>query len=547
MNLPRRAVHSILAGMILLSLAIRYPRTPHEMGVDSFFIHNLSTNIAMDGHAEWILNPLSWFGWYPLSYPSAGPFLLANFSLVGGQPIEATILVASMAFGAIGVLTSFVMAREFRDDAVFCLFASFIYSFAPRFLSFTLWSASTRSLFMVLLPVFIWSVLRAYREPRVRNFIFVLGTFLVLAAVHRLAALLAVFLFAFVASVMVVVVIRILKLRYPKILLARLYRRSAPYLAFGSFAGISLLMFFGTDVLSEYTTGELFSGPSIQIQLLNFGVSLARSVGLSLVLAFFGVITLVRTRNKSLREPFLLLSFLGLTPTLFLRQYTGFYILPFIALFGALAFVSLSRLGRAELRKFAVLALVGCTFAFSAGVLDYEIQHTTWMPNTMYSTGVFVQEYASSQTVVSNDGLLGIRIAALSGAAYLPVGGAGTTFQSPELLAYGYFTRDEVELNTVRIPIQDLTLESDSPWIASTIQAEADWVLIMQSRFDDSSTVISRYNPGFYLENQNLVSTFFAYGNQYPSLFATSTHASAYKIYDNDVETLWYVGMPRTP
>ncbi|HKZ99925.1 MAG TPA: hypothetical protein VJ326_10130 [Thermoplasmata archaeon] len=517
------------------------------MGVDSFFIHNLATNIAVDGHAEWILNPLSWFGWYPLSYPSAGPFLLADFSSVGGQPIEGSILVASMAFGGIGVLTSFVMAREFREDAPFCLLASFIYSFAPRFLAFTLWSASTRNLFMVLLPVFIWSVLRAYREPKTRNFVFVLGTFLVLATIHRLAALLAVFLIAFVASVIVVVLLRVLRTRFPRILLAKPYRRSAPFLAFGSFAGIAALMFFGTDVLSEYTTGELFNGPSVEIQLVNFGVSLARSVGLSLVLAFMGVVTLVRVRNKTLREPFLLLSFLGLTPTLFLRQYTGFYILPFIALFGALVFASLSQIKRRRVRQVVVGVLIGSVFAFSAGVLDYEVQHTTWLPNTMYATATYVHEYAPVENVVSNDGLLGIRIAALSGCAYLPVGGAGTTFQSPELLAYGFFSPQEVEANTVRVPIQELTLESDSPWIASTIQAEADWVAIMQASFESSVDTIARYDPSFYLENENLASTFFAYGNRYPSLFATSAHASAYKIYDNDVETLWYVAVPRTP
>jgi len=190
-KLDRRIVISALASMIFLSLALRYPETEHELGVDSFFIHNLATNIANDGFAEWILNPLSMFGWYPLSYPSGGPFLLAASSDLGGTSIETTILFLSLAFGAMGVLASFVMAREFRDDDLFCLSVAFIYSFAPRFLAFTLWSASMRGLFMVLLPIFVWSVLRTHREPKPVNFGIVLGLFLLLASTHRLAALLA--------------------------------------------------------------------------------------------------------------------------------------------------------------------------------------------------------------------------------------------------------------------------------------------------------------------------------------------------------------------
>src|SRR3990170_905857 len=66
MKLSKRVMRCLLLVVTLLAVAMRFPRTEHEVGVDSFFIHNLATNIRDNGFAEWILSPLSFLGWYPL-------------------------------------------------------------------------------------------------------------------------------------------------------------------------------------------------------------------------------------------------------------------------------------------------------------------------------------------------------------------------------------------------------------------------------------------------------------------------------------------------
>lgn len=547
MKLPKRVVLSALASLVLLSLILRYPQTTHETGVDSFFIHNLSTIIVKDGQAEWILSPLSVFGWYPLSYPSAGPFFIAALSDTGGLSVELGILILSLLFGALGVPMAFAMAREFKDDDVFCLAVAFTYAFAPRYLAFTLWSGSMRSLFMVLLPLFVWIVLRTYREQKPRNFALVLLMFLLLAAIHRLAILMAIVIVAFVAAMLLQVLLTTLSVRFPRVILAAPYRRLSPYLALGAFAGTAGAMILGTNVLDEYSTGELFSGTTTQAELLNFGVSLARSVGLSLVFAVVGIVVMVRLRNKSPREPFLLIAFLGLTPTLFLRVYTGFYILPFIAIFAGLAVLGFMRIRRPRVRTAVVAAFFVANLAFSTGILDYEVGHATILPMTTYSTGLYVRGFPEGSNVVANDGLVGIRVASISGCQYLPVGGAGTTFQSPELLAYHYFRPSEVLSKVVWVPLQDLTLDSDSPWVVTSIQAESDWVTIMETPFDARGATMHRYDPTYFLENKYLRSSFFAFGNEYPSTFAATAHLGAYKLYDADGEALWYVAAQGAP
>lgn len=547
MKLGKRTVLCFLASMAFLSLILRYPTTPHETGVDSFFIHNLTVTIVKDGQAEWILNPLSWFGWYPFSYPSAGPFLIAGFSELSGVSVEPSILLLSLLFGTLGVPMAFAMAREFRDDDLFCLAVAFAYAFAPRYLAFTLWSGSMRSLFMVLLPMFVWIVLRAHREPTVRSFALIFVMFFLLAAIHRLAILMAIVVIAFVAAILLQVFLKTMRIRFPGIALTQPYRRASPYLALAAFAASGGAMIFGTDVLAQYQAGELFSGTSPQVELLNLGVSLGRSVGLALVFAFIGIVVMVRLRNKSLRETFLILAFVGLTPTLFLRVYTGFYILPFIAIFAGLAIVGFVQAKRLRMRVVLVAVFFVASLVLASGILDYEISNTTVMPTTMYSTGMYVERYSGNPRVVANDGLLGIRVAAVSGCAYLPVGGAGTTFQSPELLAYHYFTPADVRSGLALVSPRDWTLDSDSPWTVNSIQAEADWVEIMQSPFNAKTVTLQRYTPTLLLENKNLPSGFFAFGNDYPSSFAVSAHSGAYKIYDGDAEALWYVAAPSSP
>lgn len=542
MRLPRSVVFCLLVSMALVNLALRYPSTGHETGVDSFFIHNLTSSIVKDGNAEWILNPLSLAGLYPMSYPSAGPFLFAGVSDLAGLEVETVILILSLAFGVFGLAAAFVLAHEFRDDDAFAIFVAFLYVVAPRFLAFTLWTGSMRGLFMVVLPIFVWTILRAYRKPSTTNAAVVALTFVVLATVHRLGILMAVLVVGSIIAYLVIVVARILHIRIPGLVLTSLYRRVSPWLILGAVTAIAGAMLFGTDVLAAYSEGQLVSGASIGVELLNLSVSLARSVGVALVFAIGGLVTLARTRNKTLRESFLIVSFLVLVPTLFLRVYTGFFILPFIALLGGLALLSLSKARGHRLRQVVVITAVVATFVFSSAMLQYELDNLTSISTTNYSTGTYLARQHPG--VISNDGLLGVRVAAMCECAYLPIGGAGTTFQSPELLAYGYFKPSEIYQGITALPLSQITLDSDSPWTVASVNAELDWVKIMQSPFNQPAHAASRYRPVFYLENRNIGENFFAFGNTYPSLFAQSAHEGAYLLYQSPTESLYYIYAP---
>ncbi len=544
MKVGRRTTLALLGAILVVSLLLRYPRSEHEVGVDSFFVHVLAQSIVADGRAEWILNPFSFFGWYPLSYPSAGPILLAASADVVGVDVEGSILLVAMLLGPIGILGAFLMAREFRDEPVFALSVAFLYGMAPRFLSFTMWSASTRSLFMALLPTFMWLLLANYRRRSRANIVLLALSLALLAATHRLVVLLAVVLLAFIVAVIALVVARILRIRFPHIILRNSFRRVTPHLVLGSVALIAATMIMGTNVLQEYSYGELASGDSPLIQLANLGVSIARSAGLALPLMFVGLVAIVRQRNKTITEPFLAVAFLGLIPTLFLRQYTGFYILPLLALLGGLGLERLIihfRHRRLQALAVGVGLCLGIS-GFSVYVLNVEISRTSVMSSETYNTGLYVKGLWAPGTIVANDGLMGIRIGAISGAQMLPVGGAGTTFQSPELLIFGFYSPDELNSGITRVALQDLTLESDSLWIAPDIQAELDWAQILQSKHGSIPEPLNlRYRPAYLLELKTAPGRFLAYENAYCSDLGLWAHDNRYVVYDNGEETLWWL------
>lgn len=568
MNLSRRVVLTVLTAFVFLNVLLRYPVLPHETGIDSFFIHTLTEGITLSGQARWVLNPLSLFGLYPLSYPSVGPFFFSAFAQTAGISTEAAILLASLLFGAASVPVSFMMARALRKDDVFGIAVAFLFSLSPRFLIFTLWTGSARGLFMLLLLLFVWSLLHAYRNPTKANIALIPLVLALAAATHRLAVLLVLVLLAFVLTYIIVVTLRLLRLRAPRLMLRPVIRRYASLLTLLVIVFLAGAFLVGTDILQEYEQSRLTEGGGTLRQVISLGGSIGRSVGLALPFALIGVAYLPFLRNKGLPETLVLMILFALLPTLFLRRYTGFYITPFIALFGGLGVVFLVRLARTN-RRAAAAILVTC-LVVSGGVSvvarDWEVEQLPYIPDPSYTSGLYIRYLPGRGTIVANHGLTGVHIAAVSAQPYLPVGGAGTTFQSPELLVFGFYGGQEVIEQTIRLPLQDLTIESDSPFYLYAINAEADWAKMLQNyawchvRPSDQN----RYDVTYYLNEEYLTQngewSFWAYDSRYPNAFAQSVElgyadfptvnalddcrqqgGARWKMMDSGPQTLWLV------
>jgi hypothetical protein len=542
MKFPKKVNYMLILLLMAVALLIRYPRMPHESGVDSFVMHGLANSISLNGNALWILNPLSWFGMYPLSYPSGGLFLVSGFSQLSAMTIEGTAFFTCMLLGIIGILGAVLLGREILDNDLFVFLFAFIFTLTPRFVVFTLWEIPTRSLFMAFTPFFIWALLRTHRNPSKKNIGFLILFLFILATAHRLVVMVLIIILAYILTYIFLMFMRILRLRFPTFMLKKSFRNYVPT--------ISIILLFLTvgglviasGILEQYEVGALISGTELHVRLINLGISLARSSGLLLPFIILGSIFLAKRRNKELKEPFLIFTLVALIPTLFLRGYTGFYIVTFISIFTSLGILYLYLLApkHKKTMKVVVTTFLVISIGFTSFMIDYQLERVYPLSSETYSSGLYLKDMEPSGTTITNNGIMGSKMASLSGDPYLPVGGATTSYHGPEMLAYGFEKPNE--LNIVQTPLQDLTIESDSPFQILNVNAEYDWAITLGTEVDQvSKRMITKYGLKYAMEDKVFPGQYFAYNNVYTSYFLLEAQDTRYKLYDSDTQRLWYI------
>lgn len=543
MRLGKRPTLALCCALVALSLLARFPVSPHELGYDGFIFHGMTLSLVDRGTAGWILSPLSYFGLYPLSQPSGSIFSLASISLLAGMPIEGAVLILDWGAMVLGTLAIFMLSMEIRRDEVLALLVAAFFSLSPRYVTGLMWEIPTRTFFTTLIPLLLFLLLRWHRTRDGRWILPLAVVLLVMTSFHRLTVLVSVVLIAFVATAILVVVTRTLRIQYASRLLTPRFRRAQGVLTLTTFFALALTLLFASDVLANYSAGQVRLGTGLGSELANLGVSIARSTGFLVVLVPFGVLAVYQLRGKEFKEPFLLMMLLFLIPTLSLRQYTGYYIIPVTALFIGLAvWWTAAKARRKSVRAAIVVVALGITLISSALVTSYDLQFSPFLRNTSYVDGVYVRQNTQG-TVVSNDGVLASEVFLVSGHACMPVGGATTAFQSPELLMFGFVNRSD--LHIVPIPLSGLTLESDSVFNLEGVQAELDWAVLLNSRRASVPTRIwDTYRPAYLLEDTTLGGKYEAYGNLYDSPFIMSIHEGTYAVLELGGQSLWYIGGP---
>src|SRR2546427_3974847 len=172
------------------NILFRYPLdVGHELGADTTFIHTLAIGVVQEGRGAWILHPLSYFGLYALSYPSAIPLTLASTSLTSGSPIEGAMLFFGWIVATAGGLGAYLAARSIRRDDLFALTVAVLFSLTPFYLKDTFWVGSSRGFVVGLVPVLVLLLVRDLRAVRFRYLILAIVLMVLLTAIHRMGVL----------------------------------------------------------------------------------------------------------------------------------------------------------------------------------------------------------------------------------------------------------------------------------------------------------------------------------------------------------------------
>ncbi len=410
---------------------------------DSYFIHRLSQSIVSEGRALWAFNSFSYIGYYPFSYPSGTPFLLADLALLTGLSVETTILVSGMVFGMMFCLVAFCIAREFLSDSRFILVATLFMVLGSRFIDTTYWVGSARGPLVVLM---ILSVFVAFRASSLRRPL-LLPIAVVLAfgclAVHHMAVLYFVFGVGFViASLGADFVVR--KANVHKFRVFVLYTAIvATVIAVASFGLFEVFK----DAIVEFQDASLFSSQSTFVSIiLNMSSSYTSQIGFIFPVAILGALFVYQRRRLHVRQLYPLMLLLSFIPLLGQSLYVAMLMTPFVSILGTMWIVKW--LNPHRRRKYAVFALV-VILAGSAYLQYWNVEKwnnhtyitgdTVEVPSQVFNDAAYLQYEAYDLFVISNAVVLSLQLSSIANAQFLGSGVEG--------VLTGDTTREQVEGN----------------------------------------------------------------------------------------------------
>lgn len=206
MKNPTLSSKSSLFLLGFLTILLRYPITQTPTGTDSFYYITMAKSVLLNGQIEWAENITSLYGLFPGTTPLGSTLLASTITSVTGISVYEYILIHTISLSLISTFGFFMLTGELTENFRSRWFATLCFSFAPRFLTFSMWRISLRFSFIALLPFFIWLLLRLshsrYGRHPLRIFSLLLLLVLILPSLHRMALLFPGILIAFVMSVL---------------------------------------------------------------------------------------------------------------------------------------------------------------------------------------------------------------------------------------------------------------------------------------------------------------------------------------------------------
>ena len=416
----RRTVLLLLILVAILAVVIRYPCTEHERyQADSYFIHYLSESIVDAGYAEWTISPLSYVGYFPLSYPSGVPFLLSEMSMLTGLSVDASILLFGIIIGVLFSLGVFCLGREFIPGVEFAILATLLATLGPRFVDTSSWVGSARAPLVLLLMMTVLIAWRSGESGRLRALsVAAMLTFGCIAC-HHMAVLFVLFGLAYLlASLGMVYSQRRMHLSRKRA--ATLYLLAvlslctiAPFFLFESLLD-SVLHSFGSDYVFDFD-------PAAASVILNLGISYTHQIGFILPIAVLGVIVGWTRARLSIRYLFLILTLVAAIPLLGRALYISMLLLPFVAVLGALVIYqafrttkreSLLRVGLTSLIIFSIILPIW-SVGFWNGQ-EYLSGDTVEVPSETYNDASYLRENFKETFAIANSEVTALQMATLA-------------------------------------------------------------------------------------------------------------------------------------
>jgi len=503
--------------LILLNVIIRYPITPHEIGSDSFLMHFIADSISKFGYAKWWYHPLSIIGLYPYSTSSALPFYLSGVSQSISMDMERTIWIVLSCFGIFSSFTAYLMAGAIRDDEIFKFLTALVYSTSAGILTFTTWNASSRGLFVVMLPLFIYFLIRS--RFSLKYGLLAGALFFLLMAIHNLFYLVIPIIVIFCFILIISHLIYKLKSREMDITIRKNFKTG--------FIVSMLLMIFIVLLIQSFIKYSFEE----QISII---LSYARYSGVLIVFAIGGFISLLFKSKKKFEEWFLLLVIISLIPFLPIEMYAKFFMLPLIALLissGIMNSIAIRQKRKTALSIVIILLFLSVSFSTfyqfgRTNISDQYIKSEFWAEESTVNAAIWTKLY-TNEGIFSDKLSLTRRILAYSGMAML---------SETEVIHSIQGNLDEYEFNnmSIRSPFST-SFYFEGPFYLSSSQSSKIWFWYKLRNENYNSKwgeiIIQRFNLNYYIGYEEEVST----------IFSRSIIHQKDKLFDNGRISIWWL------
>lgn len=426
--LSKKTITLLLISGMIAAIILRYPFVEHERyQTDSYYIHLLSNSIVDDGRAPWTYHSLSYVGYYPFSYPSGIPFLLAESAMLSGLTIESSILAMNMVFAVLFFFVVFSLARQIIFKPQYSVLVAFLASTGSRFIDTSYWDASARAPLIVLAILSLMVLWRSSQFRDMRHLMVASAFGVGCLSMHHMAILLIFFAIAYVfAAIAVEYVHRWLSLRKRQVVVGFLIA----ILVFVVSLSFGLFAFFG-DV-AERTLGDadLFNiDPPLLALLLNMAASYVIQIGVVLLVAAAGLIPLLRQFPLTARSVFPVTVLIAFVPVLGYSLYVSMMLAPFVAI---IAVQWIERTLISSRRKRFMVALVVLMLLASIIMPLWSISRWNGVTfisgdrvevsNQVYSDAIYLRMDGDDRFALCNVNTLALQLGAIGDASFLGSG-----------------------------------------------------------------------------------------------------------------------------
>lgn len=471
--------------MIILNIVLRIPSIPHEKGSDSFFIHTLSNSVTTFGTANWWAHWLSIFGLYPYSYASSIPFSLSGVAQttgLTGVQMENTILLYCIFLGLFSIFVAYVFAGAIYNDFLFKYLMALVFSISQGVMIFSTWEISARGPFIILLPLFIFLILKKIHNFKKLTLIGLLGLFL--ASTHHYFWFLIPLVAIFILLKTLYVSSTVLKKR------SWIKKDYLNYLYLFSF--ISVLSY-------PFLTHSMIKVGSRYSYLIDMFIINTRWTGILIIFSFAGMIYLSLKKSKKIEEWYLLVAFTVFIPFAYNQTYGMYLILIYVIFFINVALRNILNVNKQGTRKAITVIIVSSILMsslFSAFYNNYRTSRDSWyMDENTYQTGLWINKNIDTEKDVITDGrgLYAVRVIAVqsNGSSMISGGVMG--------LANNFIEKQFIYDNLIKVPMTSSYFYDEGAYRVEERDKYRDITWYMGNKH--ITEVKERYNCEYFLHS----------------------------------------------